>query len=136
MTDETTGVMLELVGHDIEKEVGNRVSVSGSNDSAARPVASASQLMRVTQVARLSDGGRQGKNAGSSCDSRSGSAAGKGTPSSVPAGVGASTAAGGLLGLSTTTVAIVGGVAAAATLGGLAAANKLPSQSNGETESR
>ena len=151
LTDETTKVTMELNGQGVEKELGQRIEVTGSIDTLGRPAAEASQVMNVTQMARLfkknndandsnnAKSKQKGAADGSSDSSSSGSAAGKGNGSAAPAGVGgaaAGAAIGGILGLSTTTVAIVGGVAAASTLGGLAAADKLPGQSTTATSSR
>jgi hypothetical protein len=139
LTDETTKVTMELAGQALEKELGNRISVTGAIDPASRH---GSQVMRVTQIARLMQNPPKSGNTSSNGGvASSDSAAGDGKDDSrdrkkgvaVPAGVGGAAgaaAAGGILGMSMTTVAIVGGVAAAATMGGLAAANKLPGQSS------
>jgi hypothetical protein len=108
LTDEITNVTVELAGDGLEKEVGNRVEISGSLDPTATPSPEASQVIRVNAVRRMSKG----------CPSKAGAAG---------AAAGAATGgAGG--GVAASTVAIIGGVAAAATVGGLAAAGKLPGQ--------
>jgi hypothetical protein len=119
VTDETTNVIVEVYGAGVEKEVGNRVEVSGVSDPSATPVSEASQFVRAAKVTRLARG----------CVVRPGAAtAGVGGAAGKTAGGGAT--GGSALGSSTTTiVAIVGGVAAAATLGGLAAADKLGNDS-------
>ncbi len=107
LTDETTGVVVELSGPQLDKEKGNRVEVTGGMDPAANPVSDASQLIRVTRVNRLNKG----------CSATT-AAAGAGGPAGAGAG-------GGGGGLSTTVIAIIGGVAAAGVVGGLAATGAL-----------
>lgn len=104
LTDETTNVTVELRGEGLDKEVGNNVVVNGTMESAGD-----SHAVNVSSIAR----------AGKGCSGRAGKAA-------AGAGAGGAVAAG--WALSGTTIAILGGVAAAATVGGLAAANKLPGQ--------
>jgi hypothetical protein len=114
LTDDTTSVTVEASGAGLDREAGNRVEILGAMDPAATPVSGASQLIRVSQIKHLGNG--CGVNKGAAAAGAGGAAAGG--------------AAGGatIAGISTTTIAIVGGVAAAATIGGLAAANKLPGQ--------
>jgi hypothetical protein len=104
LTDETTNVTVEVAGANLARLVGQRVEVTGSMDPTATPVSDASQFIRVDNVKLLSGAGT--------------AAAGSG---------GAASAAGGLSGLaiSGTTIAIIGGVAAAAVVGGLAASGGL-----------
>jgi hypothetical protein len=109
LTDETTNVTVELAGAGLSKEVGSRIEVTGAMDPAFSPVTDASQFIRVAAVKHL----------------------GKGAASSGAVGAGGTAAGGGGLAISATTIAIIGGVAAAATLGGLAAAGKLPGQGSG-----
>jgi hypothetical protein len=112
LTDEVTNVTAEIAGGNAAREAGNRVEVVGMLDPAATPVSEASQYIRATRITRVSRG----------CQGRPG----------APAAAGAGGAAGGVLGgISGTTIAIVGGVAAAATIGGLAAAEQLPGQGGG-----
>jgi hypothetical protein len=119
LTDETTSVVVELAGSGLEKEAGNRIEVTGSADPAVTPLSDASQFIHVLSLKRL----------GKAC------LAAVGIPAAAPgagglgrggAGGGAGAGAGGISTLSTT-VAVVGGVSAA-TVGGLAAAGKLPGQ--------
>jgi hypothetical protein len=119
LTDETTKVVVELGGQGLDKEKGNRVEVTGEMDPTATPVSDASQFIRVSSVKRLSKG----------CPAGSGAGAGGG--SGKTAGTGA-----GHAGLSTTTIAIIGGVAAAAVAGGLAASGKLSGSSSSNTISQ
>jgi len=123
LTDETTNVTVELAGPGLAKEVGSRVAVKGLMDPTATPVTDASQVVRVTTVTHLGKGA-----AGSS----GAAAAGQGGA----AGGGATASAGHGIALTTTTIAIIAGVAAAATLGGLAAAGKLPGQGSSAPISR
>lgn len=53
LTDETSNVSFELVGEGLENEVGNRIEVSGVLDPAAKPFAPATQLVKITKLARL-----------------------------------------------------------------------------------
>jgi hypothetical protein len=96
ITDETTNVTVEVAGPGLEKEVGKRVDVSGTTDPTATPVNEASQFIRVASVKPLPGGGTV--------------AAGSGFPSGASSGTV----------ISAGTVAIIGGVAAAAVVGGLA----------------
>ena len=103
LTDETTHVTLQLQGAGLEKEAGNRVEITGAVDPAAPAMAGATQLINVHAVTRKGKG----------CSSLNTAK----TPAPVPA---AGTISGASR-FSGTTVAIVGGVAAAAAIGGLAA---------------
>lgn len=114
LKDETTNVTVEVAGTSLSKEVGYRVEITGSMDPTATPVTDASQFIRVTTLKRFGKSRDEGA-----------AAAGKG---GAPSG---SSGGGGKLAISATTIAIIGGVAAAATLGGLAAAGKLPGQGSG-----
>ncbi len=111
LTDETTKVTVELSGPGLAKEVGSRVEVVGKMDPSATPVTDASQVIRVSAVTHLGPG----------ADANAGS------PAAGAAGP-AAAAGGHHIALSATTIAIIGGIAVAATLGGLAAAGKLPGQ--------
>ncbi len=114
LTDETTNVTVEVAGAGLSKEVGYRIEVTGTMDPTATPVTDASQFIRVTSVKRLGKAVAPGAGA---------AAAGQGGAATAKA-----PGSGGGFAISTTTIAIIGGVAAAATLGGLAAAGKLPGQ--------
>ena len=109
LTDETTNVTVEITGAGLKKEEGRRVEVAGSLDPTATPVSGATQVIRVTAITRLPAG-----------------TAAAGTSGPVAGG------SGGIWGLaiSGTTVAVIGGVAAAAIVGGLAAAGSLSSESS------
>jgi len=105
---------MQLQGTGLEAEVGNLVEITGTVDPAPPTVAGASQLIDVTSVKRLTKGGR---------------AAGAGAAGAAGAGAAGAAAAG----LSTgAVVAIVGGVVAAGTLGGLAAEHDLPGQGSSQ----
>jgi hypothetical protein len=126
ITDETTNVVIEVAGPGLDKEKDNMVEIVGAMDPTATPVSDASQFVRVASVKRL------GKGCAGTAAAGSGGAAG------TPAGAGAGGAgapgkaggggAGG--GLSTTMIAIIGGVAAAGAVGGLAASGALSGQSS------
>jgi hypothetical protein len=121
LTDETTNVTVELGGPGLDRETGNRVEVSGSLDAAATPVTDASQFIRVSGVKRI----------GRNCVvNRSGTAA-----AGVGGKAGKTAKAGGAAAISTTTIAVIGGVAVAATVGGLAAGGALPGQGGGSSPS-
>ena len=120
LTDETTNVSVEATGAGLSKEAGNRVEITGAMDSAATPADGASQLIRVTQVKRLSQGCGAGKGAAAAAAGAGGAAAGAGAGAGAAAGIAAGT------------VAIVGGVAAAAVVGGLAAAGGLSGQGSAD----
>jgi hypothetical protein len=100
ITDEVTSVTVEVEGSGIAQEAGNKVEVTGTTDPTATAANGASQLVRVREVRRVSKG----------C----------GGAVAVAAGTGGTTGASGG-GIAVTTIAIVGGVAAAAVVGGFAA---------------
>jgi hypothetical protein len=104
ITDETTNVTVEVIGEGLDKEVGRRVDLTGTADPSATPVSGASQIIRVTSARRLPGGAAP---AGSG-----------GFPPPGSSGVG----------ISAGTVAIIGGVAAGAAVGGLAAAGVFEGQ--------
>lgn len=127
--DDTTTVVLEVAGQGLDRENGNRVEVVGNMDPTATPVSDASQVIRVTSVKRLGKGcvGTAAAGSAGGPPKTSGAAAGgKGG-----AGAGANGAGGSGGGLSTTTIAIIGGVAAAGVVGGLAATGALSGQASG-----
>ncbi len=121
LTDETTKITAELAGSGLGRDEGYRVEITGAEDPSATPVTDASHYIRVTAVKRLSSNKEVAGGA---------EAAGKGG-----AAAGGAAAAGGIH-LTATTIAIIGGVAVAATVGGLAAAGKLPGQGSSPTISR
>jgi len=96
LTDETNKVTVELRGSNLANLVGKRVQVTGSVESGATPAAGASQVVTVAQATAVSAAG---------------------------AGGGAAAGATVAHGLSTATIAVIGGAAATAgTVGGLYAA--------------
>jgi len=96
--------------------VEDNVEIAGAMDAAATPVFSASQVIRVSQVKRL----------GRNCVARANKATAAAAAGGAAGGAGGGTAT--IAGISTTTLVIAGGVLAAAVVGGLAAADKLPGQ--------
>ena len=124
VVDQTTSVVLELRGTDLEKEIGNRVEITGVAENSPASVPGASQLIRVAALKVVGTGGC------SSVAKRVGAAAAAGAAAGTAAGTaGAAGAAGAATGIGAGTIAVIGGVAAAATVGGLAAAGSLPGQS-------
>lgn len=95
LVDETTKLKMELRGGELKNLVGKRIQVTGTAVVGEVATAGASQVVAVTQATAVTT-----------------AAAGAG---GAAAGAAVST------GLSTTTIAVIGGVAAASTLGGLAA---------------
>jgi hypothetical protein len=115
VVDRVTNVTMQVQGTGLEAEVGNLVEIIGTVDAAAPTVAGASQLLDVTSIKRLTRNKREAAAA-------VGGAAGGGAAAGAAAG-----------GLSTgAIVAIVGGVAAAGTIIGLAAEHDLPGQSSSQ----
>ncbi|HEY4364064.1 MAG TPA: O-antigen ligase family protein [Bryobacteraceae bacterium] len=112
VTDDVTNVTVEVAGPGLDAEAGNRVEVTGALDPTGSPVSGATQFIRASRVRRASKGG---------CV-----ASGKGAAAAGAGGAAGKAAGGG--GFPVTTVAIIGGVAVAATVGGLAAADALPGQ--------
>ncbi len=103
LTDETTNVTVEITGPGLKKEEGRRVEIAGFLDPTATPVSDATQVIRVTGITRLA--------AGTAAAGAGGTAGGGGGWSG--------------LAISGTTMAIIGGIAAAAVVGGLAASGSL-----------
>lgn len=116
LTDETTGVTVELAGPGLSRDVGYRVEITGTTDTMATRVSDAAYFIRVSSVKRLEKRSQTGGAA----------AAGKG-------GAAAGGAAAGGARISATTFAIIAGVAAAATVGGLAGSGKLSGSSSSPT---
>lgn len=50
LTDETTGVTVELKGESVAKQVGTRVTLTGEIDTAAVPAGKAEYVVRVTRL--------------------------------------------------------------------------------------
>ena len=121
LTDQITRVTVEVTGKGLAAHVGQVVQVTGTLNSAATPVAGASQVIAATSVQTIATG------------AAAGGAAGGATGGAAAAGAGGAAAG---VGIGATTIAIVGGVAAAATLGGLAATGALPGQASAASESR
>jgi len=111
--DETTNVIYQVSGPDVEANVGKSVQITGSLDTTATPVTGASQVIHETALTPNSSG--------KSCRSDVAAAA-------DAAGAAAAAAAGG--GLSGATIAIIGGVVVAGIIGGLAAAGTFSSGNN------
>lgn len=124
LTDETTSVTAELTGSSLAAEEGNRVRIDGIMDSSLTPVSGTTQVLKVTQLRRLGKGCAAGKGDKGAAAAGAGGAAGK-------AGGGGSHA-----GIAASTIAIIGGVAAAGAVAGLAASDALPGQGGGRTVSR
>ena len=116
ITDEVTNVTVEVSGSGLDKEAGNRVEVTGANDSTATPVSGVTQYIRVSGVKRL------GKNC---VVPDKAAAAGAGGGSGKAGGA----AGGAKAGIGIATIAVIGGVAAAAVIGGLAASGSLSGSS-------
>jgi hypothetical protein len=136
IVEQTTNLLLEVQGPGLDKELGNRVEVTGIADSGTATVRGATQLIKVAGFKELSKGGcasiakRVGATtaAAGSATAVAGAAAGGG----AAAGAGAAAAGAGAAaaGIGAGTIAVIGGVAAAATVGGLAAVGSLPGQSD------
>lgn len=117
VVDRVTNVTMELQGTGLEAEVGNLVEITGTVDASPPSVAGASQLIDVTSIKRLTKRAAAAAGAGGA-----GAAGAAGAGAAGATGAGISTGA---------IVAIVGGVVAAGTLGGLAIAHDLPGQGSG-----
>src|SRR5579884_3455737 len=110
LRDETTNVVYQVTGPDVDANVGKSVQISGALDSTASPISGASQLIHENSLTPNPNG--------------------KGCKSDVPgaaaaSGGAAAAAAGG--GISGATIAIISGVAVAGIIGGLAAAGEFSS---------
>lgn len=129
VADQTANVILELHGTGVDKELGNRVEINGVAETAPSTVAGASQVVRVVGLRRVASGGcadvakKVGATGGATAAA----------PRSVPAAPAAAGASGGI-GMGT--IAIIGGVAAAATIGALGIAGALPGQGSSSSVSR
>lgn len=115
LVDRTTNVTIQLEGTDLEAEVGNLVEISGTLSAAAPTVAGASQVIDVTSIKRLT------KSARAAAAAAAGAGAGAGAAGAAAGGLSAGAI-----------VAVVGGVAAAGTLGGLAIEHDLPGQGSSQ----
>jgi O-antigen ligase len=146
LTDETTNVVVEVAGAGLQKERDNRVEITGSPDPTALPVPEATEYVRVANLKRISKGCGKSRRSAAAAGSGGQMAAKSGSPgesldkpadgAAEPAAEGAAVEAGGEAptgnGISGKTIAIVGGVAVAAVLGGLAAAGKLQHHPNSQ----
>jgi hypothetical protein len=140
VVEQTTNVVLEVQGPGLEKELGNRVEVTGIAEPVPADVHGATQLIKVAGVKELSKGGcgsvakRVGATtvAAGSATAVAGAAAGAGSAAGAGAAGGAAAGAGAAAGIGVGTIAVIGGVAAAATVGGLAAVGSLPGQGNSQ----
>jgi len=128
LVDSTGNQVTELRGADLRKAVGNMVHIVGATDASATPAGGASSVVKVTSATVTKKGGCSARAAAlGATTTAAGLAAGAGAGAAAAGGAaaGAAAAAGtaAAVGISTT-VAVVGGVAAAtaATVGGLYAA--------------
>jgi len=55
LTDEVSGVTVELVGTDLDSKVGRRVEVTGTIDPSVRPAPGAPQVLRVVTITVLGE---------------------------------------------------------------------------------
>jgi hypothetical protein len=124
LSDQTTNVVLELQGKDLGSQIGNRIQITGTAVKDSPPVSGASQVIRVTEVRLVHKGGCAAiaKKLGGSAVAGA-VAAGAGAAGAGPAGAATAT------GISIGTIAVIGGVASAAALGGLALSGTLSSDS-------
>jgi hypothetical protein len=106
LTDDTTHVTVQLEGPDLAKYVGKCVEVTGSIIPGATPPSPASQLIQVATIKTTS------------CRNAAGAIPGGGAGTGAAVGTGLSMGA---------KIAIIGGVAAAGTVAGLAAAGTFSS---------
>jgi hypothetical protein len=126
VTDQTTNVTLQVQGSGLEKELGNRVEITGAADPASPTVAGATQLVNVQSVKRVEKGG---------CASVAKKVGAAGAAGAAAAGAAAGGAAAAGIGAAAT-VAVVGGVVAAGTVGGLAAAGSFSGEEQRSSTSR
>jgi hypothetical protein len=105
LTDDTAGITVELLGSGLEKEVGFKIEVIGSQDPSATPATGASQVVRAHSFKEISK----------RC--ASGGAAASGSGGVAGTGSGTGTAAGTIGGIITTKAVIAGVVVAAAATG-------------------
>jgi hypothetical protein len=119
LTDDTTGVMVELKGASLDKYDGHKIEVTGGNVPSAVPVESASQVIQVSNVKDISKrcSVAAGVAAAGGAAAGAGAAAGGAAAGGAAAG-GAATAAGAAI----ATKAVVAGVVVAAAATGTAIA--------------
>jgi hypothetical protein len=132
MAEQTTRIVLEVRGAGLDRELGNRVRITGR---AIKSAAGSAQVIEVLSVKPIAKGGctaiakKLGAATGAAAPGAVAGANGTGSAAGAAGGAkaaGAATAAHAAKG----TVAVIGGVAAAATVGGLAAVGSLPGQSD------
>jgi hypothetical protein len=111
LTDETTGVTVQLESPDASKYVGKKVEITGSSIPGAITAGGASQLVRAVTIKSARKSGDAAA-AGAGAGAAGAGAAGAGAAGAGAAGAGLSGAALG---------AVVGGVAVGGTAAGLAA---------------
>jgi hypothetical protein len=129
LTDETAGITVELQGPGLEKEIGNKVEVTGAMDTSATPVSGASQVIRASQVKHLGKrcsakaaaaaGAAGAAGAGATGAGAAGAGAGAAGAGAGAAGAGAAAAgaAGAAAGITATTAVVAGVVVAGAAAG-------------------
>lgn len=132
IAEQTANVILELRGTGLDKELGNRVEINGTPETSTS-AAGASQVIRVLNLHRLAAGGcsEVAKKIGAVIPAGSAGAAAASAAAAPAAAAGS--AAGGV---GAGTIAIIGGVAAAATVGSLGLAGALPGQGTSSSVSR
>jgi len=120
LTDETAGITVELQGSGLDKEVGNRIEVTGALDTSATAVTGASQVIRASQVKHLGKKctAQGAAAAGAAAAGAAGAgAAGAAGAGAAGAGAAAAGAAGAAAAISTTTAVVAGVVVAGAAAG-------------------
>ncbi len=127
IVDQTANITLELHGTGLEREAGNRVIINGYPESGAPAVAGASQVVKVAGLRQLAAGGC------SAVARKIGASVGAAPAASTAAPAAAAASASGI---GAGTVAVIGGVAAAAAVGGLGIVGDLPGQGNSTSVSR
>jgi hypothetical protein len=115
LTDETAGITVELQGPGLEKEIGNKVEVTGAMDTSATPVSGASQVIRASQVKHL--GKRCSAKAAAAAGAAGAAGAGAAGAGAAGAGAAAAGAAGAAAGITATTAVVAGVVVAGAAAG-------------------
>ena len=140
LADQTAHVVLQLLGADLGKEIGNRVEILGAVAGAAAQATGAEQVIQVASLKEIGKGGCTAiaRKVGASVVAGStaagaGAAAGGGGATAGGAAAGGAAAGAAASGIGAGTIAVIGGLAAAATLGGLAATGSLPGQSQSPT---
>jgi len=97
LTDETTNVTVELRGSDLDRHVGHKVEVIGSQIPGAKPTGTASQLIQVGNLKELarkcSSTARAAAAGGAAAGAAGGTAAGGGAAAGAAVGVAAATKA-------------------------------------------